>query len=354
LCFGIGPKNRERHSFFLPENTIMLHRKYVCLAALSIFAFCPALAQAQFGRNFELAMSQGAAKPGITASGTTTVERKPTQLRLYMQLLAKGKTLQDALAKLKERREAATAQLEALKVDKKSIVFGTPSLANAQSARKRQIEAMVMAQMRARGKKAPKGLQPPQTVTVSATLTAQWPLEAESLEQMLVIAQGIQDKIKAADLAGVKEKDSDTPAAEEEEVSEEASQMANQFGGEQQEQPGEAHFMYVATLPKAEREKAMAEAFKRANQEAGNIAKAAGVTPGPLVGLSGVCSGQGENGENNFMGYDPSGTGSFMRRMLAQQAGGNSDEKQDEEAMSAEPSMLRFNCCATVVFQIGK
>jgi hypothetical protein len=329
----------------------MLHREYVCLAALSIFASCPALAQAQFGTSFaEFAMSQGAAKPGISASGTITVERKPTQLRLYMQLLAKGKTLQDALAKLKERREAATAQLEALKADKKSIVFGTPSLSNVQSARKQQIEAMVMAQMRARGKKMPKGLQTPQTVTVSATLTAQWPLEAESLEEMLVIAQDIQDKIEAADLAGAKE--SETLSAEEEEFSEEASQMASQFSGEQQEQPGKAHFMYVATLPKAEREKAMAEAFKKADQQASDIAKAADVLRGPLVGVSGVCSGQGEIDENNFMGYDPSGARNFLRRMLVQQTGGNSEGKRDE-AMSIEPSMLRFNCCATVVFQVG-
>ena len=195
----------------------------------------------------------------------------------------------------------------------------------------------------------PRGLQTPQTVTVSATLTAQWPLEGESLEQMLLISQGIQEKIKAADLAGVKE--SETAAAEEEELSEEARQMADQFNGEQQEQPGEAHFVYVATLSKAEREKAMAKAFKKADQEASNMAKAAGVLRGPLVGLSGVCSGQSEIGENSYISYGQSGAGNFMRRILLQQTDGNSEEKQDE-AMSVEPSMLRFNCCATAVFQV--
>ena len=329
----------------------MLRSKHIGLTALLAFAVCPALAQAQFGQGFaEFATSQGAAKQGISVSGTTTVQRKAAQLRLYTQLLAKGKTLPEALAKLKERCEAATAQLETLKVDKKSIVFGSPSLSNVQSSRKRQIEAMVMSQMRSRGKKIPKGLQVPQTVTVSATLTAQWPLEAESVEQMLVKAQGIQDKIKAADLAGVKE--SGTLSPEEEEFAEEANQMANQFGEEQQPQAGQTHFVYVATLPKEEREKAMAEAFKKALQQADDIAKAAGVPRGALVGLSGVCSGQGEFGEGNFNGYDPSGEGNLMRRMLAQQAAANSEEKQDE-AMSLDSGMVRFNCFVTAVFQVG-
>ena len=73
------------------------------------------------------------------------------------------------LVLIHDRTDLSPAQLESLKVDKKSIVFGSPSLSNAQSARRQQIEAMVTAQMRARGKKAPKGLQTPQTVTVSAS-----------------------------------------------------------------------------------------------------------------------------------------------------------------------------------------
>ena len=40
---------------------------------------------------------------------------------------AEGKTPEEALAKLKERREAATLQLESLKADKKAIVFGKTS-----------------------------------------------------------------------------------------------------------------------------------------------------------------------------------------------------------------------------------
>ena len=327
----------------------MLRSGYICLATLLVFAFSAAGARAQFDQAYaRLSMAQGAA-PGIVAGGTATMQQKPTQLRLYMQLVAKGKTLNEALAKLKERREVATAQLETLKADKTSIVFGAPTVQNAQSPRKRQIEAMVMAQMRSRGKKMPKGLQVPHTVTVAATLTAQWPLVGESPEQMLVMAQGIQDKIKAADLAG--DKESEALSAEEEEFAEEANQMANQFGEERQTK--DAQFVYVATLPEKERQKALAQAFTKAVQHADETAKAAGLSRGKMVGLSSACAGQNDVGQNNFGVYDPSGSGNLIRRMMTEQMGENPDARQDE-AMSTEPATLRFTCHATVVFELGK
>jgi uncharacterized protein YggE len=329
----------------------MLRCERVCVAALLVFAFWPAAAWAQFEQNFaQLAASQGAGKQAISSSGTAAVQRKPTQLRLYMQVLVKGKTLEDALAKLKERQEAATAQLETLKADKKSIVFGAPSLSNVQSARKRQIEAMVMAQMRARGKKAPKGLQAPQTVTLAATLTAQWPLGTQSQEEMLLKAQGIQENIKAADLAGSKEAEKLAP--EEEEFEEEASQVANQFG-EEAPQPGLPQFVFVAVLPKQDRQKAMSEAFAKAKAQAAELAQAAGVELGPLTGLAGSCAGQTSLGDEPFGRYGASGGSDVIRRMAANQTGEDSEEKQDE-AMSADPSALRFTCYVTTLFQLGK
>jgi len=106
-----------------------VHRKRACLAVLLIVAICET-AWADSGRT-------------IAAVGSATVQRKPAHLRLCMQLTAKGKTLEDALAKMKERREAATAELESLKADKKSIVFGTPGMSNDQSSRKRQAAGLV-------------------------------------------------------------------------------------------------------------------------------------------------------------------------------------------------------------------
>jgi len=297
-----------------------------------------------------MAAMQGTSRQAISANGTTTVQRKPNQLRLYMQLIAKGKTLEDALAKLKERQESATTQLEALKADKKSIVFGAPSLSNEQSSRRKQIQAMVIQQMRSRGKKVPKGLVTPQTVTVSSTLTAQWPLGAESHEKLLLLSQGIQEKIKAADLAGSKEAEKVSP--EEEEFEEEASQMVSQ-SGEEATPPGQPQFVFVAVLPKPERQKAMTDAFAKAKAQAGELAKAAGVELGPLVGLSGGCSGQKNLSDSPYARYNSFGGSEFMRQIVGEEGDESSGEKQDE-AIGTDPSALKFNCVVTAMFQLGK
>lgn len=327
----------------------MSRREQVLLAAL-LLALWPAAAWGQFGRSYaDLAMMQGGGGPAISAAGASTVKRKPTQLRMYVQLLAKGKTLEDALAKLKERREAAATQLETLKVDKKSIVFGSPSLSNVQSARKRQIEAMVMEQMRSRGK-TPKGLQAPQTVTVSATLTAGWPLEAETHEQLLLLAQGIQDKIKAGDLAGSKEAEKLSP--EEEELAEEAAKMSRGYG-EETPQPGQPQFVFVAVLSKEAREKAMTEAFAKAKAQAADVAKAAGVGLGPLLGVSGNCAGQSNFGDNEYARYGVPNPYGNMRQLIAQQTGEDPNETQNE-AMSTDPGTLAFTCYVMATFGLGK
>jgi hypothetical protein len=336
----------------IKENSAMTkHWRLACLTAVLATTLWPAAASAQLERI--LAM-QGAGRAAISAGGSSLLTRKPTQLRLYMQLTAKGKTLEDALAKLKERQEAATAQLEALKADRKSIVFGVPNMSNEQSSRRKQVQAMVIQQMRARGKKVPKGLLNPQTVSISSTLTAHWPLKEESHEKLLLLSQRLQEKIKAADLSGSKE--AEKLSAEEQEFEEEASQMTTQFGmGEEQQQPNQPQFVFVAVLPKAERQKGMAQAFVKAKAQAAELAQAAGVELGPLVGLSGGCSGQ--SGENPYARYGYGGGSDFLRQMMAERTGESPGEKQEEkpdESVGADPSALKFNCTVAAMFQMGK
>jgi uncharacterized protein YggE len=329
----------------------MTSRQYrVVLPALLATMLWSAAAWAQFGGSMvDLSAPQAAGHSAITASGTTTIRLKPGQLRLYMQVQAKGKTLEDALAKMKDRREAATAQLEAFKADKKSIVFGNPALPSTQSSQARQVEAMVVAQMQSRGKKLPKGLQAQRTVTVTATLAARWSLAGLPPEQMLVTVQGIEDKVKAADLSGGKE--AEKVSAEDEELDEEAAQMANRYG-QAAPDPSQPQFLFVAVVAKEEREKAMAEAFANAKSQAVELAKAAGVQLGPLVGLSGNCSGQGSLGDE-YSGYDPTGRTAILRQIIAQHAGDDPDQKQNE-AIGPDPNMLKFTFYATAMFQVGK
>jgi uncharacterized protein YggE len=304
-------------------------------------------ARAQYDPTAQLAM-QAAGKPAVHGAGAVVVQREPTRLRMFVQVSAKGKNLEDALAKMKDRREATTTVLERLKVDKESIVFSPPSLSNPETARKQQMEAMIRAQMRQQGKKVPAGLQLPKTVTLSAMLTAEWPLEAKSTEQRLLMAQALQEKIKAADLTGRKEAQELSP--EEEELAEEANRMVNERFGEQQAQQDQAQFVFVARLSKEDRKKAMADAFAKAKANAAELAAAAGTELGPLVGLSGSCSGQSNFGENEYNQYSP---GSRWRQIAAQQAGDDSGAKQDE-AFSNEPDKLSFGCSVTASFALGK
>jgi hypothetical protein len=166
----------------------------------------------------------------------------------------------------------------------------------------------------------------------------------------MLLAQGLQEKIKAADLAGGKEVEKLSP--EEEELAEEANQMMAQ-SGEESPQVGQPRFMYLATLSKEERQKAMSEAFANAKTQAADLAKAAGVELGPLVGISGSCSGQNNFTNGMYNRYGGSEESEYLRMMIAQQTGEDPDAKQ-EEAMSSEPGMLKFNCYATVLFQLGK
>jgi uncharacterized protein YggE len=329
-----------------------IHWNRVCLTVLATIVFWPAAASAQLERIMAL---QGAGRAAISAGGSSIVQRKPTQLRLFMQLTAKGKTLEDALAKLKERQELAATQLESLKADRKSIVFGAPNMSTEQSSRKKQIQAMVIQQMRARGKKVPKGLLTPQTLSISSTLTATWPLKEESHEKLLLLVQRLQDKIKAADLSGSKE--TEKLSAEEQESEEEATQMASQFGmGEEQQQPNQPQFMFVAVLLKADRQKAMAAAFVKAKAQAAELAKAAGVELGPLVGLSGNCSSQSSFGESPYYSRYNSGFPDIVRQMIAEQTGESSGDKEEKpnESIGADPSALKFNCTVAAMFQMGK
>jgi hypothetical protein len=183
-------------------------------------------------------------------------------------------------------------------------------------------------------------------------MVAGWPLESQTPEQLLLMVEGLQDQIKAADLAGAKAVEKLSP--EEEEMAEEANQMmANSYGGEQAAAAGEPQFVFVAVLPKAEREKAMAEAFARAKLNAAELAKAADVKLGPLVGLSGSWSGDTGFAEELYNRYGPPNGRDFIRRFVGTQDGGDGAERSDE-TMNADPAALKFTCHASAQFQLGK
>lgn len=319
----------------------------ITLAVSLLVLFSPAAGSAQFPGWLGGASAQPPPRDTLSGVGSVTLKRRPTVLRMYVQLSAKGKTLEEALAKMKDRREAVLVQLGSLKADKGSISFSGPTLSNPQAAQRRQFEAMVMQRMTSRGRKLPKGLKIPKSLTVSTTLSAQWPLEADGPERLLLAAQSLQEKVKAADLAGTK--DAEKLSLQEEELAEEMAQMMRS-SGEEPVPVGQPYFVYVARVSDEDRDKAMAEAFRKAKAQAARLAQAAGVQLGPLVGLAGQGGGSSSYLNERYGGY---ARGEYLQRMLAKEYERDPYGNQDE-AVGYDPGALVFSFYVTAFFGLGK
>jgi uncharacterized protein YggE len=290
-------------------------------------------------------------KATISAMGTVQVQRQPTTLRMNLQLLAKGKTLEEALEKLKTRRQAAAKQLQSLEADKASISFSPPAVFTAQNQQQRQLEAMVRERM-GHGKKAAKPIKP--AVTVSTLLTAQWPLAADSPEKLLLVVEALREKIKSADLAGVKETEKLSP--EEQELAEEAAaaeaeQSGRLPGGEEAPQAGQPHFLYVARISEADRDKAMADAFRKAKANAALLAKAAGVPLGPLCGLTGRSNDSSFVDEESPWAQSAGPEAMYIQRMMMRRNAAAPDD-QSLEVVGPSPASLSFDFSVQAMFAL--
>lgn len=312
-----------------------------CLMVLAFsWLVCPVVARAQYG------WVQGAQNSGSTVAGVgqVTIQPKPSAIRMHIELVAKGKTLEEALGNLRDRREAALVQLEALRADMDSVEVDPPRVSGQQSAQKRQMEMMLMERMRSRGGKVPPGIQAPKSYAVSAALSVEWPLKVDDAERLLMAAEVLREKIKEADLAGTKDAEKLSP--EEEELAEEMAGMSSRYG-EEEVKPGEPHFVYVAEISDAERDKAMADAFAKAKVQAGRLAQAASVKLGTLVGLSGGGGGQTDLGESSF-GYQQR---QYLQRLMGAQGEAYADDSANE-AVSTGPDSLHFKFTVTATFSL--
>jgi hypothetical protein len=269
---------------------------------------------------------------------------------MYLQLTGKGKTLEEALAALKERREAAVAQLEKLGVDTKALVFTPPGVDVSTAAQQQRMEAMIAQRMGGRGvKKGAKTTKPP--VSVTTMLTANWSLAGDTTEKLLLAAEAVREKVKAAELAGAKDAPKLSP--EEQEVAEEMAAQAspNMGGDEEQSKPGEPRFLFVARLSRQGRQTALADAFAKAKLQAAELAQAAGARLGPMTGLSGEAGG-GMGGFNNPYGrYNNYNRGEYeFMQQIAQAAG---SEEQQGEAVAPRPDGIGFDFIVSATFAVA-
>ena len=315
----------------------------IALAALLAGLLLPSAAWAQFG------FPPGGA---IMGTGTAVLKRPPTTVRMYLMLVGRGKTAAEAVAVLKARRQAATAELVKLGADQKSIQSSSISVSSAESQRRRQLQSMIRQRMQARGATA-KPVKLPEIVSVAVMLTAEWPVAAKDPEELFLMSHELQAKVKAAKLGTGKEGDKLSP--EEEEVAEEMkAEMGPSFGpsGEEEFDLNTPLFSYVAKITEEERAKITAEAFAKARADAQRIAQAAGVQLGPLAGLFDDASVRGGYYGPSY--YNEGPVSSTYRQMIERFRTAAQRERVPDEAVSDDPGQVTFSVTARVMFALGK
>lgn len=258
----------------------------------------------------------------VQGEGTVILRPQPVVLRMQVKLQSEGKTAKLALAKLKTRREAALAKLQALKADPASISAANPVISELQLWDPYSTSGYQPPPPSVSPPRLPGPAQVPHLFvgSVTLTLTADWPLEGDTPEELLLEARALREKIEAADIADTK--DAETRSAEQPRVLEAgpravlemappaplrpsqptpATSVPRTFVGPARPSPtfgfpprsgaamaaGGPSFRYVARLSGQQRKAALAEAFNKAKAEASELAEAAGARLGPLAELSG-------------------------------------------------------------------
>ena len=298
----------------------------VCLAAVLVAVVsAPAFAQP--------------ARGVVSGSGVVTIRKQPQVMRMRIQLLAKASTLKKALDVLKDRVTAARSQVVVLGAEKSSIKVGRPELSTGQTDMQKMMQQMMQKRMRRALSKRKKPVSVP--VTVTATLTAEWKLTAKDARELLLAAHPLQNKIRAVDIAGAKEAGKRSP--QEQEIFEE---MKNRFGGGGDEsKPGDPVFLFVGRVSESERDKALAEAFKKAKAKAARLANAAGSELGQLQSLASQSdNGAADDSDSSAYGYYAMLQGA---RNIAKQ-----EEKDPPEAFGKKPGLVTYRIRVTASFDL--
>jgi uncharacterized protein YggE len=273
----------------------------------------------------------------VTGQSYVDLKKPPEVLRVQIEILAKGKDLKEALARLKERREAIKSRLAALGAIKDAVVFGEPALGGEKTEQQKQLAILVEQRLRAGGgKPAAKSKSEPPAV-VSTWLRFEVPLKAANPEDLLLVAQGLQDKILAADLGGTKELQKLSP--QEEEIAEE-NQIAQMMGQEGAPKRGEPAFSFVSKITDEDLARAQAEAFQKARQEAMKLARAAGAELGPLQHLE--SQNAGASGEEAMIYYRQQRFQAPVPQGLPGITG--------PEAVGAQPGQITYRVAVTAAF----
>lgn len=282
----------------------------------------------------------------VSVTGSAFVERPCEVMRLQVDLLSRGPLLTEAMSQLKARAEKATAQLKDLGALPASIKLGTPKVMDIRTQQQRQMQQMVVEQLRSRGRRVAEREEKAQPVTVGQKLTAEWKLDSTDAEQLLVRVHDLKQKITDGDLSGFNELN--TKSEEDEELAEELGEMAQMYNYDDgQSRPGQPVFMFVARFSDDEKQKAMADAYQSAQKQATQLSKAAGRSLGTLVQITSHAASNPASSlyAGGFSNYDP------FQYQIVQQAAMAAGENSDE-SISLEPDLVRWQVSVSASFAI--
>lgn len=289
------------------------------------------------------AQSSGAEGGTVSGVGTVSLKRRPDTLRLKVELFARGKTMKDALANLKDRRDALRGQLATLGARKDSVAFGEPQVTSQLQEARQQMMAMMQGRMGNRIKKDANKNQPEPAV-VSASLTAEWTLKGQDTEALLIEVGQLEDAVNKADIAGAKELEK--LSGDDEESREEMAGMAAMMGNADPNrgQPGKPTFTLVSKLSAQDHAQALAAAFRKAKTAAEDTAKAAGAQLGTLHHVQSQVhtGGEAENANEMAMYY----ARVFQGGATAPQA----DPENSLEAVGQQPGAVVYKVAVTASF----
>jgi uncharacterized protein YggE len=286
----------------------------------------------------------------ISARGSFELKKQPDRIHVEIEVFGKGVDLKEALAKLKIRRQSAQKFLEDLGVPPTSIEFSDPKITTEKTDRQQQMHMMMRRMQIQQGKPVKEKPKEPPKILVSSDLKAQVQLSAATAEELLMTSHKLEERIKGADLAGMKDLTHLTPQDDEQGQEE----MDSDDGNDQQPKRGEPIFLYAARLTEDEYTKALAQAFKKAKRQAGQMAKAANVELGPLKHLDSDVAPDNyalASMQEAFMGnqfyYQA------VQRMAEAPAGAGAD-KPTPEAIGIQPGKVVYRINLSAAFELGK
>lgn len=270
------------------------------------------------------------ADPTLSATGSAAIEKMPEIMRMKIDIPASGPDIEQALAKLKQKRESAVKKLKDMGAAEDAIKVEPPNVTpDPTEAMKRQM-MMMRGQMEEEEQEEEKDAKPAK-VSVTLALKVEWPLKSDDPEAMLIAVHGLQQKIRGADLAGLKEE-----KLTEEELEEQAEMQERmpRYSSDEEPTPGEPGFLFVWKVSDADHAKLLADAFAAAKADAEKLAAAAGVQLGSLASLSGQGMGGGEE-----YGYAYGYTQAYYQMMRSARGMMSADEAE-KEAMGVLPQKI--------------